>query len=373
MLVLARPQPFYKFILRYSSTLSQGFDKFFFFQRGRDALIAGINALQIKPGSNILVPAYICDSITKELKSFGYKVFYVDVDMDLKLDVEKITEIIESKDIKLVLAVHYFGFYTNIQEIVSICHKFKVPVIEDCCHSFLTNKNQVNVGISGDISIFSLRKTLPCQDGGGLLINSKKIKLVKDNSEVDSSFFATLIYLIGRFFESIVAMIGWPNLYSSFINDMKVKLRGMVQSNKVDMKNFPTATLKPSYYLNNYLNDSEYLLKVSTIRRNNFKALLEISLKLNLSPLITTLDSGCVPQYFPLYDDRQIIVDSLRKQGIGAIRWPWTELPEEVKISSSSFPLSMELDRKLALIPIHQGIKKSHLKKIKTALINCNL
>ena len=81
------------------------------------------------------------------------------------------------------------------------------------------------------------------------------------------------------------------------------------------------------------------------------------------------LSPGCVPQWIPCFDASGKSVDWLRSKGVGASRWPWHELPAEVKSAKEKYPVSCELDQKLALLPIHQSVQLADLRKI-SLLVN---
>ena len=97
--------------------------------------------------------------------------------IDENIDVNEVEEILkENKDIKLVVITSptYEGIISNISSIVSIAHKYNIPVLVDEAHgahlSFmenLCNKEALNSG--ADIVIQSLHKTLPALTGTALL------------------------------------------------------------------------------------------------------------------------------------------------------------------------------------------------------------
>ncbi len=83
------------------------------------------------------------------------------------------------KKIKVLIAVHLFGFPCKILEIKKICSKYKIKVIEDAAEamgSFYKNKHLGNFSEAGVIS-FNGNKTITC--GGGAAIISSNKKLIK--------------------------------------------------------------------------------------------------------------------------------------------------------------------------------------------------
>ena len=70
---------------------------------------------------------------------------------------------------KLIFVNHEFGYpYKQTDEL----KKYKLPIIEDCCHSFFTTDGQHTIGSTGDFVIYSFPKMFPIQIGG-LLVAKK--------------------------------------------------------------------------------------------------------------------------------------------------------------------------------------------------------
>ena len=79
------------------------------------------------------------------------------------------------KKVRVLIAVHLFGFPCKIEEIKKICFKYKIKVIEDAAEamgSFYKNKHLGNFSEAGVIS-FNGNKTITC-GGGAVIISSNK-------------------------------------------------------------------------------------------------------------------------------------------------------------------------------------------------------
>ena len=75
------------------------------------------------------------------------------------------------KNAKLIFVNHEFGYpYKQTDEL----KKYKLPIIEDCCHSFFTTDGQHTIGSTGDFAIYSFPKIFPIQIGG-LLVAKKSL------------------------------------------------------------------------------------------------------------------------------------------------------------------------------------------------------
>ena len=97
---------------------------------------------------------------------------------------------------------------------------------------------------------------------------------------------------------------------------------------------------------------------------SNYQFLTKVGSDDMLEAFIPILKPDCVPQWIPFLDHSEKAVNWLRNRGVGASRWPWHELPSEVKTLEDKYPNSCELDRKLMLLPVHQSLKIDDLEKM---------
>jgi dTDP-4-amino-4,6-dideoxygalactose transaminase len=72
------------------------------------------------------------------------------------------------QETKIILVNHEFGFpYNEIGQL----RKLKIPIIEDCAHSFFSKGINNDIGNVGDFVIYSFPKMFPLQIGGLLVAN----------------------------------------------------------------------------------------------------------------------------------------------------------------------------------------------------------
>ena len=360
--VLARPSPNYKTLMSAAVNKEDLNSDLLFFHLGREALLHGLRLLDIEPGSAIVVPAYMCDSNISPLRQLGYKVIFVDINNDLSNNLEDIEFAIRKYNAKAVLAVHYFGFPSNIDELAKLCRLLQIKLIEDCAHSLLTKINGVPVGSSGHVGIYSMRKTLPVPDGGALKVNNK-IPVSAGINLYNFGRFKGLRYIISRMLESLIFNVGYPNIYSAWFTYLKDRIRELFLS-LIDEDNMPSLVnqVKPSLQLQAYLNDSNYLSKIAETRRSNYNCLVRELKKMDLCPWMPILPSECVPQFLTLSDEKGGLLDWLRDHGVGAINWPGPELSIEITNRRIEFPVTNDLNDRLVMLPIHQSISKKNCK-----------
>jgi len=331
-----------------------------FYYLGRDALLSGLIALGLQKGDSIIIPAYMCDSTIKPLKSFGFNLVFIDIEKDLSFSVGKLRKAIKRGQIKALLVVHYFGFTQNFNKVIDVCREHGVKVIEDASHSFMSQFLRNKGGIKGDAEVFSMRKSLPIVDGGALKINCNGCDVVKRDSHQCVSIMTDIKYLILRLFEKLVTRLG-INIYGQLINNIKAKLRSKSDNENYDVNVEPC---QASWQLKKYLSNEKYLQDAQQAIINNFNQLNKALQNFGFRLLIESVEQGVVPQACVVYDDRGELVDYLRSKGIGAWRWPDEEMPKEVAQNYEYYPNSVFFDEKLVLIPIHQSLDSRQINYI---------
>ena len=359
MIILSRPSFKFKSLFRHTCDLPHKFKELIFYSQGRFALLEALRILKVVPGETIIVPAYICESSISLVRKSGYKIIFVDIKTDLKFDINLVYNTAIKHNAKAIIVVNYFGFSSNLSEIVKVLDPIGTKVIEDNCHSFLSQNNKTD-NIKPDATIFSMRKCLPIPDGGALSINLTKLK---NKIEISSNFkkpkkFKFLFFCI---FEKIISSIWLPNIYSPLFDKIRHKLKNIAFYQKDFIKPIPQT---PSTFLNYYLKNRHQIEKIKYRKINNYNLMSKGLIKSGLRPYFPELKEGCVPQWMLFYDPTKKIVQSLRRQGVGASYWPWDELPKEVSNSKHIYKISNELNSHLALLPIHQDIKISEINHI---------
>mgnify|MGYP001446944460 FL=1 len=367
--VLARPSPTIKEVF-FTKSKEYLRPNFFFFSHGRNALLFGLRLFDMQKGSRILVPAYICKSISDSLINEGYEIIFQDINSELSLDLDLLKLNIKRYEIKAVLIVNFFGFTDDLNEIRKICNSTDSIFIEDNCHSYLSYDCYFRTDEKCDFSIFSLRKNLPIKEGGVLKINSKflkkkiyskkfKQKKMSISTQNEIQFFSKddLIYLILRYVEKFISFSGIFNLYSQKLSFLRI------QRNKKN-KNLTFSPKNPSFLLSKYLTNEFYKKTSRKKILKNFLFLSQEMERIGFQPFKKLDSIECIPQYAIYYDDSEELVDYLRKNKIGASKWPAHEMPEIVSNFVKKYPISVKLNKKLLLIPIHQNIKINELRRI---------
>jgi dTDP-3-amino-2,3,6-trideoxy-4-keto-D-glucose/dTDP-3-amino-3,4,6-trideoxy-alpha-D-glucose/dTDP-2,6-dideoxy-D-kanosamine transaminase len=143
---------------------------------GTDALMLSLKCLGLKDGDEVITTPYTFYATIGAIVTAGAIPVFVDVDDDYNIDVKKIEQKLTKKT-KAILPVHWSGRVCNMKEISKISKKYKIPIVEDSCHSILAKYKNKFAGTFGEFGCFSLHplKNLNVWgDGGFVIIKNKK-------------------------------------------------------------------------------------------------------------------------------------------------------------------------------------------------------
>ena len=134
-------------------------------------------ALGFKKGDEVIVPAMSHTATSHCVEYTGAKAIFTDVDrITGNITLESIEKKI-SKKTKGIIMVHMSGIPVEINEIVKMCKRKKIKIIEDCAHAVGTFYKGKHSGNFGDVGCYSFypTKQITTGEGGVVTTNSKKI------------------------------------------------------------------------------------------------------------------------------------------------------------------------------------------------------
>jgi dTDP-4-dehydro-2,3,6-trideoxy-D-glucose 4-aminotransferase len=139
---------------------------------GRAAIAIGLEALELSPGSEVIIPSYACWGLGVPLLAAGLKPVLADVDDQLNLSLEG-ARAADGPDVEAVLVAHLGGaFARDTEAIVAWARERSLAVIEDVAQavSLLRGPNGQAAGTLGDVAVFSTGPgKLIAAPGGGWL------------------------------------------------------------------------------------------------------------------------------------------------------------------------------------------------------------
>ena len=162
---------------------------------GTDALQIAMMALELKPGDEVIVPAFTYAATAEVVGLLRLVPVLVDVDSrTFNIKVEDIEPSISEKT-KAIVPVHLFGQGSDMEPIMEIAAKHNLYVIEDNAQAIgaalrYRDGSRKMLGTIGDIGCTSFfpTKNLGCYgDGGAMFTQSKRIadrlKMITDHGQ----------------------------------------------------------------------------------------------------------------------------------------------------------------------------------------------
>jgi len=142
---------------------------------GTTALYTMLGALGLGPGDEVVMPVYTFVA-TYNVVVLNYALpILVDTDIDaFQIDPQKMEKAITPAT-KALMPVHMGGMPADLDRIMAIAQKYKLPVIEDCCQapgSEWRGKKVGSYGIGGAFS-FQSTKNLNSGEGGAITSNDE--------------------------------------------------------------------------------------------------------------------------------------------------------------------------------------------------------
>ncbi len=150
---------------------------------GTDALQIALMALNLKPGDEVITPAFTFIATAEVIALLGLTPVMADVDFDtFNLTPETFSKAI-TPNTKAVIPVHLFGQNAEMEEILKIAKENNIYVIEDACQSIgaeytFSNGTKAFSGCMGEIGCTSFfpSKNLGCYgDGGAIFTNNDEL------------------------------------------------------------------------------------------------------------------------------------------------------------------------------------------------------
>lgn len=140
---------------------------------GTAAIHIALKILGVEAGDKVLVPALTFIASVNPVAYCGATPVFVDSELDTynidpaKMEAKIIELIDKDQKPKAVIVVHLYGQPAKINEIVEICDKYDIYLIEDATESLGTKYNKQMTGTFGDIGCFSFNGNKLITTGGG--------------------------------------------------------------------------------------------------------------------------------------------------------------------------------------------------------------
>jgi dTDP-4-amino-4,6-dideoxygalactose transaminase len=135
---------------------------------GTSALMTMYYALNMPPGTEILVPSYTFFATITPMRIWGYVPVFVDVNpRTLNFDLEDAKRRL-TKNTRALVPVHWYGLPCEMDHICDWAKEKGLLVLEDCSHSHGATVKGKQTGLWGEMAAASMQlgKPLPACEGG---------------------------------------------------------------------------------------------------------------------------------------------------------------------------------------------------------------
>lgn len=143
---------------------------------GTSSLLVSLIAMGLKPGDEVIVPAYTFVASYTAIIFAGLVPVLAEIDESLTLDPEDVERRMTPKT-KAILPVHMLGNPCNMDAIMDIAKRHGLMVLEDTCQAAGGSYHGRKLGSIGQMGAFSLNifKTITAGDGGVVITNDREL------------------------------------------------------------------------------------------------------------------------------------------------------------------------------------------------------
>lgn len=327
-------------------------------------------------------PLYI--KIANQLK---LKVKLIDVnEKDLNIDVKKLGDSI-SKNTKGIIITHLFGYPCEVDKIKELIQDKDIKLIEDCAQSFGTYYNNVETGNFGDVGIFSCSLVkIPTTLGGGILVTSDSDLKKEIENWLTDNLPNSILKNIAYGFKNLISIANsYPFLYSIlsskilfFLNKFNPRSYRKIVYSGMGLKN-KRFNPKERNNLNKYqlefgISQLHNYEQTKKIRIENTKYLQkELSELKNIGFLNYNPNTNWNYQYFiiRINENYENFNKKLFKKGIHAMEenvWNCLDYNYSIENKNENFDICKDYNSKIVRIQNSSYLKKHHLDKIINAV-----
>ncbi len=308
---------------------------------GTTALHTAMLAAGIGPGDLVITTPFSFIATSNAILYVGAKPIFADVLEDsFNIDPKKVEELIleTQGEIKALVIVHLYGNPCEMGEIMEICEKYNIILIEDCAQSHGAAYKGKKAGTFGHAAIFSFypTKNMTCGEGGVMVTDDKEI-YEKAKKIINHGQQERYVHdMIGYNFRmtNIAAAIG--------IEQLK-KLEGFNAKRIAHAQQY-IEKLSPELYA------------VPTVKEDTTHVFNQFTIRCKI--------------------DRNIVIEALMKAGIGyGLYYPHT-LPEQPLYKELGLegvcPVATRLSKEAISIPVHPALSDEDIQYVIDTLNSIN-
>ena len=159
--------------------------------------LAGCSVIGLRPGDEVLVPAYHHGSEIESLIRAGLVCRFYEATATLAPDRAELEELL-SPSTRALYLIHYLGFAQDASRWRRWCDEHGLLLLEDAAQAWLATCDGKPAGSFGDLSIICLYKTFGFPDGGALVCANPPSAVAPTNKKVSLLGLRHAAWVVGR-------------------------------------------------------------------------------------------------------------------------------------------------------------------------------
>ncbi|GDX61884.1 hypothetical protein LBMAG33_1940 [Candidatus Levyibacteriota bacterium] len=347
------------------------------FVSGRGALFIILQALGVNKDDEVIIQSFTCAVVPNAIIARGAKPIYVDINLSLTMDPDKLEKEITKKT-KAIIVQHTFGIPSDIEKIVSIANKYEIPIIEDSAHvigGIWKNKKLGSIGKVGFFS-FGRDKAFSSVFGGMVITNDimfgKKIRSLH-RVQKNPSF----LWILQQLFHPIAFYIILPLYDTLYIGKVILIILQKLHFLSFSVTNKEKDGGFEKIFLSKLPNALAILAlhQVRKIKEYNAKrnSITELYIKELSDPMFSfpwRVSSSLLRFPVLINGNRDDLMLFMKKHNIYLGNW-YTECIgpsgtdfEKIYYQRSNFPISLMISQKIINLPTYPTMKIADAKRI---------
>ena len=213
---------------------------------GTSAIQVALRLVGVKHGDEVITQALTFIATVNAIAYNGAQPVFVDVDLDtmglspkaLEIFLEQYGDVRDDgcynkksgKKISACLPMHTFGFPVHLDELIIVCNKYKIPLVEDAAESIGSQYKNKPTGSFGDIAAFSFNGNKVVTAGGGGAIVTTNVALG------EKAKYLTTTAKVPHAYEYVHSELGYnfrmPNLNAALACAQLEQLDGFLENKR---------------------------------------------------------------------------------------------------------------------------------------------
>lgn len=219
---------------------------------GTSGLHLCLKVVGVQPFDEVLTQSLTFVATANAISYCGASPIFIDVDIDtMGLSPKSLLSFLNeygekredgtynkktNRKISACVPMHTFGFMCRIDEIVQICKKWDIPVIEDAAEALGSYYKGSSAGSYGQISAFSFNGNKIITAGGGGIICSNRIDLIEKAKFLSTT--AKNPHKWEYFHSEIGFNYRMPNLNAALVLSQLENLKALIENKKQLFNNY---------------------------------------------------------------------------------------------------------------------------------------